>query len=233
MGQTIPAQGLISTGLVQGSGPLLLANGTAAAPTYSFSSDPDTGIYGNGAGAVIIATDSSLAYTFNAHATGIGWANDTFLARDAANVLAMKSGVTAQEFRVYNTFTDASNYERMNIRWSSNVVYFETAAAGTGTNRSMQIGTLGVGSLLFMTNGTERLTINGAGTAWTIASATSITFPDACNFVFNATTGTKIGTAGSQKMGFYGATPVVQPTGVAVSAAGIHAALVTLGLITA
>ena len=51
--------------------------------------------------------------------------------------------------------------------------------------------------------------------------------------VFNATTGTKIGTAGSQKMGFYGQTPAVQPTGVAVSAAGIHAALVTLGLITA
>lgn len=33
--------------------------------------------------------------------------------------------------------------------------------------------------------------------------------------------------------GFYGATPTVQLTGVAVSAAGVHAALVTLGLITA
>jgi hypothetical protein len=34
-------------------------------------------------------------------------------------------------------------------------------------------------------------------------------------------------------VGFYGATPVAQPTGVAVSAAAIHAALVNLGLITA
>ena len=34
-------------------------------------------------------------------------------------------------------------------------------------------------------------------------------------------------------LGFFGATPVAQPTGVAVSAAGIHAALVSLGLITA
>jgi hypothetical protein len=34
-------------------------------------------------------------------------------------------------------------------------------------------------------------------------------------------------------MGFFGATPVTQQTGVAVSAAGIHAALVNLGLITA
>ena len=35
------------------------------------------------------------------------------------------------------------------------------------------------------------------------------------------------------KLGFYGATPVALQTGVAVTAAGIHAALVNLGLITA
>jgi hypothetical protein len=34
-------------------------------------------------------------------------------------------------------------------------------------------------------------------------------------------------------VGFFGASPVARPTGVAVTAAGIHAALVTLGLITA
>ncbi len=48
-------------------------------------------------------------------------------------------------------------------------------------------------------------------------------------------TGTKIGTVGGatgQKIGFFGATPVVQQTGVAVTAGGIHAALVNLGLIT-
>ena len=33
--------------------------------------------------------------------------------------------------------------------------------------------------------------------------------------------------------GFFATAPVARPTGVAVSAAGIHAALVTLGLITA
>ncbi len=42
-----------------------------------------------------------------------------------------------------------------------------------------------------------------------------------------------IGNAGSDTIGFYGATPTAQLTGVAVTAAGIHAALVTLGLITA
>jgi hypothetical protein len=56
---------------------------------------------------------------------------------------------------------------------------------------------------------------------------------DGKNITFDTTTGTKIGTAASQKLAFYNATPIVQPTGVAVSTAGIHAALVSLGLITA
>lgn len=38
---------------------------------------------------------------------------------------------------------------------------------------------------------------------------------------------------GGESLSFYGATPVAQQTGVAVDAAGIHAALVALGLITA
>lgn len=40
-------------------------------------------------------------------------------------------------------------------------------------------------------------------------------------------------TGSAPQVGFYGTTPVSQQTGVAVSAAGIHAALVALGLITA
>jgi hypothetical protein len=56
---------------------------------------------------------------------------------------------------------------------------------------------------------------------------TSALFLDASNdalHCMNSTTG---------KLSFYGATATTRPTGVAVSAAGIHAALVTLGLITA
>lgn len=41
---------------------------------------------------------------------------------------------------------------------------------------------------------------------------TSITVSDAINFVFNTTTGTKLGTATSQKIGVWNATPIVQPT---------------------
>jgi hypothetical protein len=56
---------------------------------------------------------------------------------------------------------------------------------------------------------------------------------DGINFDLGSTTGTKIGLGATQKLGFYNATPIVRPTGVAVTAAGVHAALVSLGLIAA
>ena len=73
--------------------------------------------------------------------------------------------------------------------------------------------------------------LDGSGTLSYGAAANS--YSEGADMVFGTVTGTEIGTAASQKLGFYGATPTAQLTGVAVSAAGIHAALVTLGLITA
>lgn len=47
----------------------------------------------------------------------------------------------------------------------------------------------------------------------------SVTMPDAGNVVTNGTTGTKIGTATTEKLGFWNATPVVQPAGAGQAAA--------------
>ena len=49
---------------------------------------------------------------------------------------------------------------------------------------------------------------------------------------WTARAGVTIASAGT-KLGFYGTAPIAKPTGVAVSSAGIHAALVSLGLIAA
>ena len=43
---------------------------------------------------------------------------------------------------------------------------------------------------------------------------------DAINFRFNGITGTKIGTDTSQKLSFYGVTPIVQPTAVTAPSGG-------------
>lgn len=69
----------------------------------------------------------------------LGWSTDLFLQRDAANTLALSNGTNAQAFNIYNTYTDASNYERGFTRWSSNIFEIGTAAAGTGSSRSTRI----------------------------------------------------------------------------------------------
>ena len=65
---------------------------------------------------------------------------DTALFRDAAGVIAQRNGANAQTLRVYNTYTDASNYERVGLSWGSNICTLDTAAAGTGTLRGLLIG---------------------------------------------------------------------------------------------
>jgi len=55
-------------------------------------------------------------------------------------------------------------------------------------------------------------------TKWSIADGGDTTWGDAVNMVFNTTTGTKIGTSTTQKLAFWNAAPIVQPT-TAVAAA--------------
>jgi hypothetical protein len=74
---------------------------------------------------------------------------DLFLLRDAANTLAQRNGVNAQAFNLYNTYTDASNYERGFMRFVSNVLQIGSEKLGTGTARA----------LAFQTDGTTRLTL--------------------------------------------------------------------------
>lgn len=49
--------------------------------------------------------------------------------------------------RIYNAYTNASNYERAFMRWASNVLEIGMAAAGTGTNRIVKL-TSPVGTII-------------------------------------------------------------------------------------
>ena len=66
-------------------------------------------------------------------------------------------------------------------------------------------------------DGQLNLQVMDAGTLTTQISvdANAITFGDAVNVVLNTSTGTKIGTATSQKLAFFNATPVVQQSAIA------------------
>lgn len=68
-----------------------------------------------------------------------GTSSDTILTRDAADTLAQRRGTNAQAFRIYNTFTDASNYERAVFGYSSNRVRIGHEFAGTGVARSLDL----------------------------------------------------------------------------------------------
>lgn len=64
---------------------------------------------------------------------------DTLLYRDAANTLALRNGTNAQTFNVYNTFTDASNNESLQLTWDSNIARVQTLSSGTGSSRSLYV----------------------------------------------------------------------------------------------
>ncbi len=64
--------------------------------------------------------------------SNVGSASDLHLARDAANTLAQRNGAAAQAFNIYNTYTDASNYERLAIKCVLNVATIAAENSGTG-----------------------------------------------------------------------------------------------------
>lgn len=103
-----------------------------------------------------------------ASAASLDWNSDLFLFRAAANVLAQRNGTNAQGFHVYNTFTDASDYERGSLAWSSNQLAIGVQIAGTGSARRLRLQT-----------GTDMLFDVGAlGTPWQISSTGHFNSPN-------------------------------------------------------
>jgi len=88
------------------------------------------GIKGSGA---FVASTAAIGWTSGSTTATI----QTWFAQDAAGIIAQQNATNAQTFRVYNTFTDASNYERGVIDWTTtaNRLTIGTQAAGTGTLR--------------------------------------------------------------------------------------------------
>lgn len=149
-------------------GNLILPAATGIIVADGGAADGEIFISSVNSGPMISVSDTGIAI---AGGFGIGFSNgaanrltrDLYIARDAADTLAQRRGVNAQAFRIYNTFTDASNYERLLVRWSSNIAALFTDAAGSGTHRNLQIGTLGNASIFFVTAGSTRISINDSG----------------------------------------------------------------------
>ena len=92
--------------------------------------------------------------------------NGVILNQDAFTILAQRNSTNAQTYRIYNTYTDASNYERLSIKGDGKI---EHEAAGTGTvsainihNKAFTVATLPSGTVGM----TARITDGDSGLAW-------------------------------------------------------------------
>ena len=128
-------------------------DGSAGVPAYSFTSAAGMGIYKVDSGGIGIAvggvaklylgseiafaSGSILEWSSTTNATGTP---DVRLYRDAAATLALRNSTTAQTFRVYGTWTDASNGDWFSItKAAGGVATLATVANGTGTASTIAV----------------------------------------------------------------------------------------------
>lgn len=329
-----------STADGSGAGPLLLDDGSTSAPAFSFDAKPGLGWFTrtDGSGDTLSAAYNSsnmlvefglagmtipgfLGFSSSTNPSQVSSNNaDARLYREASYTIGQRHGLSPQTFRVYNTWTDASNYERVALTWSGNQAFLTQQSAGTGAPRTLSIGTSGASELRFYVAGVDRwevgtsyikpqadnaydigasfssrirdlfiggrvlsgsapalsgalavgnaavivaarnaantadITVLGTNASNQIllggtnsgdvflapgstnvlqASTTTLTVLDAKNFAFSTTTGTKFGTAVTQKMGWWNATPVAQVTGWSVTNGTTNKTLDVTGSTTA
>ena len=100
-------------------------------------------------GASNISMRSNGTYSWSATTDPIAGAELT-LVRDSANVLGIRNSTTAMGLLVYRTYTDASNYQRLNHKWNTSTSVIQNEGAGTGAN-----GSIAFGSAALATNATK------------------------------------------------------------------------------
>jgi hypothetical protein len=100
--------------------------------------------------------------------------------------------------------------------YSSNLgaLYFNQTSPD-GSNYAIS----GIDNANTLINAKTTVNIRINGTDSFNVTSTVITYKDAFNIAFNTTTGTKIGTTNLQKLSFWNATPIVQPTTAVAAAA--------------
>ncbi len=126
---------------------VLFSDGSAAAPSIAFASEPSTGIYRLSAstwrvsvlGTPVLEVSGFPAISLIQPSGELRISTDVRLARDAANTLALRNGANAQTFKIYNKWTDASNYERAFLGFDSNVFTIRNEENGSGVARGMLI----------------------------------------------------------------------------------------------
>lgn len=107
-----------------------------------------------------LASDHGIAWSSGSNAlTG----HDLTLWRGGADTLEQRRTTNPQEFWLSGTWTDASNYERIEISAGATLHDIRSESAGTGTVRPLRIYTVGASELRFGTNNTIRWHLDTSG----------------------------------------------------------------------
>lgn len=186
--------------IIQFNGTAIFLDGGAGAPGFSFTSDLTSGFYllsaGNigltlGGDAFLFSLSGvrTLSSSYYSWSAGPGLNTpDLYLRRGAAGILDIRDGANSQKLRIYNTYTNGANYERLLLEFVSNVAKLSTGAAGSGTVRDLQIGDTATARLILGivkqvgavstagSLGTTAIVANGRSTAQTAAVASVSTF---------------------------------------------------------
>jgi hypothetical protein len=142
---SVTSRGVVTTGTQRfagikyfNSGEIRFGTGTNDARITLFANDLfiDANI-----GRVVFRTNATITSNLVLDGPGIRIGDAVVLTHDAVQILAQRSSTNPQAYRVYNTYTSATSYERLNIAWASNICTIEvTAGSAGGTLRGLRIG---------------------------------------------------------------------------------------------
>jgi len=129
-----------------------------ASPTPIGSTTPNTGAF------TTLSATTSLQISTSGYFFG------------GTNLIEQRNSTSGQTYRLYNTYTDASNYERGFFRWNSNVLEIGAEAAGTGTLRqvSFVLGTVAASTPLSITQTWNNSAVGFTGILANITNTSSL-----------------------------------------------------------
>lgn len=162
------AGGATSLFNVMDTGQVQAALGSVSAPAYSFIGGSNDGIYAD-ASSLFIAMNGAIVAYFNAGefnaAGGVMALGATYFRSVGTGIAEQRNSTAAQTFRVYRTWTDASNYERLALQTAAGQMILAAETAGTGTDNIDLLLTAAGTGLVNFTTGMTRL-----GAAFTVAT---------------------------------------------------------------